>query len=490
MSLNIKEVIFNFEKQFDPFQYQVDGYSVWPVFRFTVAEWLKISEGNFNKRARVASNKVQRWMNRLAAVPGTLRRLYRAVSLKDQVDILCLTSTDRLRDYVGDSYKNCYFDFFYPPIENMLSFYEITKYRERLKPDQLYIDDKLLPLAVFFARPDFKKSKTVVNELLSALNTFLSGTNCEISKQKWDAIWSRHIAQRLYFKWLLGQLNPSLLLVECAYGKEGAIMAAKSLNIPVWELQHGIIYDGHMAYTYAQEVIDNQYVLPFPDKVLTFGEYFSSLLPKLNYCQREDAVAIGLPRIEFYRRTLFSNKVTQKQSPLKVLISSQWIIVNQLSVFLKQVLPLPLEDILLTVKPHPLETCEHIERYSNLGNKVKIADPSASFYELLSDTHIHCSVFSTTLFESVGLGVPTVILNLEESGNAFCLHEKNAAVIINTPGEFQELIEKVKHKRSFYNQWVEQTNKSKAVFWAKDPAKNFHQLLSTQPGEGNCVTGF
>ena len=80
----------------------------------------------------------------------------------------------------------------------------------------------------------------------------------------------RHKTTLNLFKYLLGKIDPELLLIVCSYGQETLMQASQSQSTPVVELQHGVIHPDDLGYSFPQDTP----VRPFPDYLLVWGEFW------------------------------------------------------------------------------------------------------------------------------------------------------------------------------------------------------------------------
>ena len=90
-----------------------------------------------------------------------------------------------------------------------------------------------------------------------------------------NAVVKKYLAQYAIMRfWLKILKNPKLVFTTVAYTNFGYIYAFHERNIPVVELQHGVISSGHQAYSYAQSFE----AVAFPDAVGTWGKNESDFL--------------------------------------------------------------------------------------------------------------------------------------------------------------------------------------------------------------------
>ena len=198
---------------------------------------------------------------------------------------------------------------------------------------------------------------------------------------------------------LLDRVAPRVLVVVCAYGREPLIEAAKARAIPVVELQHGIIYPYHLGYTFPAAPKST-----FPDHLLTFGTYWDTAT---DYPIPSDRIhAVGYPAFDEARSDV------ERAPGDEVLFVSQLAVGEPLSRM--AVAFAARTGIPVVYKLHPGEVPGWRDRYPWLdapGVRV-VDDPGRSIYDLFATARAQVGVFSTGLYEGIGMGVPTVVAQL------------------------------------------------------------------------------
>ncbi len=201
---------------------------------------------------------------------------------------------------------------------------------------------------------------------------------------------------------LLDRVAPRALVVVCAYGREPFIEAAKVRAIPVVELQHGIIYPYHLGYTYPAAPKST-----FPDHLLTFGTYWNTAT---DYPIPQHQVhAVGYAAFDEARSAV------ERAPTDEVLFVSQLAVGERLSRM--AVAFASRTGARVVYKLHPGEAPGWRKRYPWLdapGIRV-VDDPGRSIYDLFVTARVQVGVFSTALYEGIGLGVPTVVAELPGS---------------------------------------------------------------------------
>lgn len=186
------------------------------------------------------------------------------------------------------------------------------------------------------------------------------------------------------------------------YLNEGLIAAMDDLEIENIELQHGLISSADLYYAYDsryQPWIQNAF---FPKKMWVYGEFWGNRVKKgINSNQQQITIAGDY--------TLFFEKEkTQKEEKENMLlICTQKFLENDYYPWIDSVLS-HLEkypDWRVVIKLHPKEREHNIERYKKYASdKVEVilqGDLSALF----AKAKIQLSIYSTTLYDSIGYGV-------------------------------------------------------------------------------------
>lgn len=233
---------------------------------------------------------------------------------------------------------------------------------------------------------------------------------------------------RTVYTVLLRWLRPLRVIMVVSYNNEPLVMAARDLEIPTIELQHGVITSFHFGYV----VPCGEKKISFPDYLFTFGRYWSNTL---NYSLTSDRVIpIGYPYFEQERR-----KYRNTSKANKVLIISQGNVGVHLSSFAVELAKMVPDSWQIVYKLHPGE----YERWRNEYPKLKSAsdtklltvveDNRAPFYALLAESRWQIGVNSTAIFEGIGLGCNTILVNLPGIEYMEGLIEAGVAVVVDHP---------------------------------------------------------
>jgi len=239
---------------------------------------------------------------------------------------------------------------------------------------------------------------------------------------------------RSYLKNVLKKLKPKIIFVsEASYGgfKSTLIKTAKENGIITGEFQHGIIYEGHMAYNYGDAVFKSeQYKKVLPDYILTFGDYWND---KIKIPSK--IITIGNPH--FYKSIKKYKDIKEQKD--SILIISQGGITDKF-VKIAKYLSEELQNYRILFKLHPGEVpfesrYKELYKYAN----IEIAK-SGDIYEFFAQFENIVVGNSTTIYEALGFNKKLFILedNMtknfipEDIGLRFKENEELKDLIVNT----------------------------------------------------------
>ncbi len=232
------------------------------------------------------------------------------------------------------------------------------------------------------------------------------GVECDLKPKIAEAVFHFRVNYGLYMR-LLKRLQPKVLCILVSYSQLGALIrAAKDLGIEVIEFQHGVFSRYHLGYSFLDRTEPLAY---FPDKFLTWGRFWNGLIELP--IQRNNVVDAGFPYFH-YMRMLQSGIVRIKN---RILVLSQGAIGRALA---ERILACAdeLKTFELVYKLHPSEYSCWSEypalcKLARLDN-VRVVDSSSDLYRLFAEAEYQIGVFSTAIYEGIGMGTKTVLIDL------------------------------------------------------------------------------
>ncbi len=263
------------------------------------------------------------------------------------------------------------------------------------------------------------------------------GVNLDVEK-----LVLRHLGYRRirihYFQFVLKRIRPRAIILLTSYGKEDLIEPAKSLRIPVIELQHGVINRSHAGYSFPNK---KHRKMTFPDWLFTFGDYWTE---SVDYTiENQHVVSVGFPYLDEERK-VFSNLRKRKQ----ILVISQWTIGEDLSKFIVDLSKVKDLDYDIVYKLHPLEVKGWQEKYPWLVDSSVdvISDSRIPLYKLFAESEIQIGVYSTAVFEGLAFGLKTYIPGIQDVDYPKQLVEEEVAVKVSN---VEELVHHLKENQNF-----------------------------------------
>lgn len=243
------------------------------------------------------------------------------------------------------------------------------------------------------------------------------------------------------YKALLRKVTPEIVIVVCSYGKETFIEACKSLNIPVVELQHGVINEYHLGYSYPGLKRKKRI---FPDYFFAFGDFWKN---SVKFPIGGDRIfSVGYPYLE---REI--EKCANIQKKEQLLFISQGTIGKELSKFAVDLSESNQLSQKIIYKLHPGEYNRWRKEYPWLAEaEIEVLDNDRiPLYHLFAESKIQIGVHSTAIYEGLAFGINTYLLNLPGIEYMEYLIKKQYAKVVSSIDELIELIKEEKHAKHF-----------------------------------------
>ncbi|MDA0195261.1 MAG: hypothetical protein O2887_11950 [Bacteroidetes bacterium] len=185
--------------------------------------------------------------------------------------------------------------------------------------------------------------------------------------------------------------------------------AAKSCNLKTIGIQHGNIYDLHVSYMFTEHDLING---PQVDKTLVWGQYWKDLLIQKGHYPPNSIAVTGqlrtdiIPILEKNNSTevftiLFASQ-PQRDPNLRRRATRDMMIAAQ-----------NLEDSHLIIKLHPRET-DH-DFFNSMARSIGLVNFELSIdddlYQMINESNVVVTCFSTVAGEAVYFGKPIIILD-------------------------------------------------------------------------------
>ncbi|WP_010648134.1 hypothetical protein [Oceanobacillus massiliensis] len=285
----------------------------------------------------------------------------------------------------------------------------LLKHISKVEKNRKYLDNEML--SVFIKKKLFKlrltaNERLLISEIQNGIKNRFKVNNLSFYEDITNYIES-FLYKYQYHKKLLQKRKPRAIYVVVSYGKLPIIAAAKELGIQVIEFQHGVITAYHFAYNFGDPTKKIKY---FPDKLLTFGNYWANT-PR--FPKQTEIEIYGFPylnqQIEKYKKKPKKDK--------QVLFVSQGTIGKELSIHAKEIAE-KMPDYHFIYKLHPGEYDRWRKAYpslveaSHLGNIEIIDNNKKNLYNLFAESEFQIGVYSTAIFEGLTLNCKTILFNI------------------------------------------------------------------------------
>lgn len=230
---------------------------------------------------------------------------------------------------------------------------------------------------------------------------------------------------------LLSIVDPDVAVVLVSYDNETFIEACKESDVPVVELQHGLVHDHHMGYSYPGDRTKRT----FPDYFFSFGEFWND---QAEFPIPGDRVIpVGYPYLERQ-----AARYESLRSGRSVVFISNGPVGKRLSKFAVEFADRnPRSDVVY--KLHPGEYDRWREMYPWLvGADVTVVDSDTPpLYRLFAEASAQVGVLSTALYEGLHFDLDTFILDEVGSAQMEAVVTNGDATMIESVDQLSERLQ-------------------------------------------------
>ncbi len=236
---------------------------------------------------------------------------------------------------------------------------------------------------------------------------------------------------------LLSRVAPKAVVVVNSAGHIQLIKACRERGIPLIELQQGALHQYLLEGPHTGGSGRKEYV---PDFFFAYGDFwkqFVSLPP-------ERILSVGFPYYDMESRKY--RGVPRKNS--QILFLSQPTtgrLISRLAIELARELG---DEWRIVYKLHPAEEADWRIRYPSLIDPLIIVttDRDKPLYELLAESAAQAGVNSTALYEGLGFGLPTYLIEAPGVETMDALLEAGSARLVSSAAELRALLFKPKRQ--------------------------------------------
>jgi len=353
---------------------------------------------------------------------------------------------DTILDPIADTLteKNISWTFFERPSYGCENFHYNNIYTNSNKlayTDFIHLFPKLIYKSGFFKRVI---SNNTQEKILDVFNKISNDIGIEIDSDLLDdinqIITEREIQLKIYDR-LINRVQPDVLIYSSKYKTRPLIEICKSEDIPVVEVQHGIVDTSHLTINYPTGSNPDL----FPDHFLTWGQYWSSQIT----CKKISTHVIG----NFYSDEQYKKSSSiQPKSKDRIVFISQPFCGNHLANIARNLSNQCNKEIFF--KPHPGTETNWEKYYPQLVNTtVRIPNRSKNLYDILASAQAQVGVSSTALFEGLRFNLDTYIIDYFTSSYLNQIVEEGYAVKAKSSDDLIKKIDSYKFDKIDNKRW-------------------------------------
>ena len=411
MSKNVLEII---ESEHDISKIILkNGLQVWPLFRQKIYFKILKKTLNYSSKSRTRNkgflfvNLFYGWIN-----------LFKLKSYK----YIAFVNTNK-RILLDGKYFDVYFDAWADKLgQDKTLFVEFASqkhYARRKVHSKNVVSD--LPFIVFssifslFIFPELEN--LIILEEIAKNHNIKINFKRELKKK---------LGELYFYKFLFKISKIKTVFVLSSFTKVSIVMAAKQLNIKVYEAQHGFIGESHPFYS-AKIRFEESY----PDFLFSFGNYEINNNNSIIF-KPYQIIPIGGLQLE-------SIKQTPPPKPLIVLKS------KYSKIFCLTMQAIKEKELLQSIQKYANEHQDQLfiicpkDKSINYDNYTAVKNitilPEYSIYDVLKISDFNITIFSTTAIEGEALGAKTIFFNADNFSKKYFKIEKMNATVISE-GEY------------------------------------------------------
>lgn len=232
---------------------------------------------------------------------------------------------------------------------------------------------------------------------------------------------------------MIEELRPAGMLLNHEGIRTPWLAAAGRALLPVFAVQHGLIYPRHAVYSHPRHPN-----LPYPARTFTYGEYERRVLLEFGGYRPEEVVVAGSPRgahpaavdpaVRRQTRVAVCRRLGIDETARILVVSTAHTAIFRryhLAHMLAELLAGPLPGVHVVFKLHPGETDEGPYRalVEGLARAAGHEPPPVTvvreidLYELLAAADAHLGLHSTVLTDAVLAGTPNLLSTAEAYGD-------------------------------------------------------------------------
>ncbi|MBS6702382.1 MAG: hypothetical protein KH284_12380 [Clostridiales bacterium] len=429
---------YEFEKEEGLFEDKIEDIYYWALIRDRIHDNILVKQGLIGAKSQTVASSIR------GKVKAFARYVFHACinvfQPYPQVDTLIINHPRKVN--VNGTYMDIYSQWLVDKLKQEKKDYLVLDFplnwsQHLIKKDGFTRNLENFSIVTKVYYKFFAKNKIKDNPKLLALSKKLAdrfGNDGDLLDVCFQQI-NIFRADYRYYRKLLQKVRPKQIYYVVINSMFGLIAAAHDLQIPVEEIQHGLMCRYHLNYSFPY----NNEIPYFPDRFCLFGAYWGDITP---LPLKKDQLDYYENRIREYEPG--KNRVHKNN---KVMFLTQLNFSPEMFTFLKAVLENPeCRGLEIIIKLHPSEFHVWKELYPYLedllaNHHISLIDNfDIPLYSLFQQVDSVVGVASTSLFEALYFGCDVYLLNIPGVDWVRPLMDERFSTFIENPEEFPEKV--------------------------------------------------
>lgn len=315
-----------------------------------------------------------------------------------------------------------------------------------------------------------KEGDPMFNRLATELDLHLGVRG--FSAQRIRRLFSSFWWQSRMFEWLLSRLSPQTVIISDS-GERAMIAACRRCGVRLIELQHGVFTQNDPDCLPVAALIQaDENALLLPDILALHGDYWVARHRETAMGQSGRLRAVGVAVIDRYRAER-ERQFHSDSNCLELVLTTQGLAREELICFLRDFLRGTIQPFRLSIKLHPvfdLSPDPYIAAFkADPRVRVLLDEGEQNTYQLIAHADLHISIASASHFDAIGIGCPTVVLNLAGSNVVEDLAATGCALYAETPSDLIAIVQG--------RDWTRLKENSPEMYFRRDFVTNMSQLI-------------
>ena len=430
-----------FEQEHKCNQIIVEGMHVWALYRYEIHNAIKKkyygTKGGSGNGEALFTKKELFTMALNALKPFTYKN----------VDVLFVGNGRRTKNIDTGIYEDIYCDEVAKRYNSViLEHPENHGHMQPIGMDNVYFTDRVAfktNLAVKLSKKfNTKTRQRRTAQVTGALTTIFEAVKAEFGtdiaadmiSEVVDRMYYIDITKKFCGK-ILDKAKPKLIIEICYYAMESYAMSmlAHERNIPVAEYSHGFAFPTHTPMQYNPEDHLNE----LPDYELIYSK---TQLPIVHLPDNIQMLTVGFPFFEKQRDHYQSLYPKQEKTICFISTLNEG---EEISKVAAKVAELIGDEYRVIYKLHPFEFASYKEKYpwTNTDKLEVIANNGEHIFRYLAESAIVVSARTASVWEGIGFGCDTILLNFGDTAinMEYFIKEKHVP-LVDTAEQVIELI--------------------------------------------------